>query len=100
METHNSSESLNGLIWARCPNNIFVSRSLIEMSVSSAILSLNSGKRSLFKVFTNCGLGVGSYAETFCYLEDASKVIRGNVKSSKPVKKRRKTLRCENGICR
>ena len=87
--TQNSNESLNGLIWAR-PKNIFVSRSVLEMSVSSAILSFNSG---LFEVFTNCGLEVGSYVETFCYLEDASKVICGNVKSSKSVKKRRKTLR-------
>ena len=63
------------------------------MSVSSAILSFNSGKRGFFELFTNCGLEVGSYAETFCYLEDASKVICGNVKSSKSVKKRRKTLR-------
>ena len=62
------------------------------MSVSSGILSFNSGKRGLFEVFTNCGLEVDSYAETFCYLEDASKVISGNVKSSKSVKKRRKTL--------
>ena len=64
----NSNESLNGLIWA-------------------AILSFNSGKRGLFEVFTNCGLEVDSYAETFCYLEDASKVIRGNVKSSKSVRR-------------
>ena len=63
------------------------------MSVSSAILSFNYGKRGLFEVFTNCGLEVWSYAETFCYLKDASNVRRGNVKSSKSVKKRRKTLR-------
>ena len=62
------------------------------MSVSSAILSFNSGKRRLFEVFTNCGLEVGSYAEIFCYVEDASKMIRGNVKLSKSVK-RQKTLR-------
>ena len=91
--TQNSNESLNGLIWARCPKTIFVSRSVLEMSVSSAILIFNSGKRGLFDVFTNCGLEIGSYTETFCYLEDASKVIRLNIKSTKAVKKRRKTLR-------
>ena len=58
----NSNECLNGLIWVRCPKNIFVSLSVLEMSVSSAILSFNSGKRGLFEVFTNCGLEVGSYA--------------------------------------
>ena len=60
------------------------------MAVSSAILSFNSGKRGIFDVFTNCG---GPYTKTFCFLEDATKVIRLNVKSTKAVKKRRKTLR-------
>ena len=40
-----NNESLNGLIWARCPKNIFVSRSVLEMSVPSPILSFISGKR-------------------------------------------------------
>ena len=35
----------------------------------------------------------GSYTELFCYLDDASKVCRQNIKSSVVTKKRRKTLR-------
>ena len=83
----NSNEALNGLIWERC-RKIF-----LEMAVSSAILSFNSGKRGIFDVFTNCELEIGPYTKTFCYLEDATKVIRLNVKSTKAVKKRRKALR-------
>ena len=63
------------------------------MTVSSAILSFNSGKRGIFDVFTNCELEIGPYTNTFCYLEDATKLIRLNVKSTKAVKKRRKAFR-------
>ena len=91
--TQNSNEALNGLIWERCPKNIFVSRPVLEMAVSSAILSFNSGKRGIFDVFTNCELEIGPYTKTFCYLEDATKVTRLNVKSTKAVKKRQKASR-------
>ena len=61
--------------------------------LSSAVISFNSGKRGLFDVYRGCNLETGSYTELFCYLDDASKVCRQNIKSSVVTKKRRKTLR-------
>ena len=92
-QTQNNNESLNGVIWKRCPKDIYVSRPVLEMSVSSAVISFTSGKRGLFDVYHHCDLQPGPYTELYCYLDDASKVIRGNIKSSTSTKKRRKTLR-------
>ena len=93
MDRQNNNESINGVIWKRCPKDTFVGRKVIEMSVSSAVISFNSGKRGLFDVYHGCNLETGSYTELFCYLDDASKVCRQNIKSSVVTKKRRKTLR-------
>ena len=91
--TQNNNESLNGVIWTRCPKNVLVGLPVLEMSVSSAILTFNSGKRGIFDVFTNCGLEIGSFTNKFCYKEDAHKVFKANIKSMKVTKKRRKSLR-------
>ena len=42
-QTQNCSEALNQLIWKRCPKDIFVGKIIIEIGVSSAILSFNEG---------------------------------------------------------
>ena len=91
-QTQNNKESLNGVIWKRCPKDTFVGRN-VEMSVSSTVISFNSGKRGLFDVYHGCMLETGSYTELFCYLDDAGKVCRQNKKSSVANKKRRTTLR-------
>ena len=91
--TQNNNESLNNIIWTRCPKNVFVSAPVLEMAVSSAIICFNYGRRGSFQVFINCGLEIGSHTHNFCYVEDAHKIVRANVKSMEVTKKRRKTLR-------
>ena len=51
MDRQNNNESINGVIWKRCPKDTFLGRNVIEMSVSSAVISFNSGKRELFDVY-------------------------------------------------
>ena len=36
-KTQNNNESLNGLIWKRCPKDVFVGRTTLELGVASAI---------------------------------------------------------------
>ena len=91
--TQNNNESLNQLIWKRCPKDTYVGCNVIEMSVSSAIISFNSGKQGIFDVYRCCNLEPGPYTELYCYLDDAGKVIRENIKSSIATKKRRKKIK-------
>ena len=37
-QTQNVNESLNGIIWQKCPKNLLVLRQVLEIGVSSAVL--------------------------------------------------------------
>ena len=58
-QTQNNNESMNGAIWKRCPKNVFVGRSTVEMGVSSAGISLNDGQSSILKVMENLSMNLG-----------------------------------------
>ena len=94
--TQNNNESLNGVIWKRCPKDIFVSRLVLEMGVSSAIINFNQGISGILNVLNGCNIESGSYTEHFVDESDHEKVDRQNRKSSEITKKRRKTLRAIN----
>lgn len=42
-KTQNNNESLNGMIWKRCPKDVFVSKETVEIAVASAIIGFNDG---------------------------------------------------------
>jgi len=42
-QTQNTNESLNSVVWTRCPKNIFVGRQTFEMAINSAVLQYNDG---------------------------------------------------------
>ena len=52
-QTQNNNESLNGVIWKRCPKDVFVGRSTLEMGVASAVISFNDGQSGILKVMEN-----------------------------------------------
>ena len=38
--TQNVNEAFNAFVWNRCPNNIFVGKVILDMSVASAVAAL------------------------------------------------------------
>ena len=50
------NESLNNVIWARCPKSVYVGKSTIEIAVASAVLYFNDGGQGVLEVFKNLGL--------------------------------------------
>ena len=42
-KTQNGNEALNNLIWTKCPKNVYVEREVLEMGVSSTVISFNNG---------------------------------------------------------
>ena len=48
--TQNNNEALNGVIWQRCPKEVYVERWTLEIGVCSAILNFNSGSTAIVKV--------------------------------------------------
>ena len=49
-QTQNANESLNNLTWMRCPKRVFVTKSVLEMGVNSAVLEFNNGAVGIGKV--------------------------------------------------
>ena len=56
-KTQNVNEALNGLI---CPKDVFVSKNVIEIGVSSAIIHFNDGCAGIIPALEKLGLTFGN----------------------------------------
>ena len=56
----NAKESLNNLIWSKCPKRVFVKREVLEMGVNSVVIELNEGANGINKVFDCFSISPGS----------------------------------------
>ena len=65
-KTQNNNESLNGVIWKKCPKDVYVGRTTLEMGIDSAVINFNDGASSILNVMIEYGLQDGHYASTFC----------------------------------
>ena len=92
-KTQNPNESLNQLIWKRCPKDVFVERTALAIGVSSAVLCFNDGEMFLEKVFFKFNMEPGSNLRSYCANRDAARVAKMENQCSTPVKARRKKLR-------
>ena len=63
------------------------------MAVSSAVLNFNSGCCGILDVFKVLKLEPGQFTERFCYVADAKRIVKANVKSNHRVELQRKKLR-------
>ena len=48
--TQNVNEAFNAFIWKRVPKDIFVGKTVLDMSVASAVVSFNNGVTGLFSI--------------------------------------------------
>ena len=99
-KTQNPNESLNQIIWKRCPKDIFVERTVLTLAVSSAVLHFNDGQRFLEKLFYKLQMNVGINVSEYCLRKDSERVNKMEKQCSTPVKLRRKKLRAiRKGFC-
>ena len=92
-QTQNVNESLNGMIWRRCPKQTFVSKATVQMAVNSAVINFNNGFTGLKSVFQEVGLRIGHYTAKGFKVKDQERIRIMNRKSTDKVKRRRMTLR-------
>ena len=43
-ENQNANKPLNNIIWMKCPKQVFVEKSILQLGVYSAILQFNNGQ--------------------------------------------------------
>ena len=92
-ETQNVNESLNNLIWTRCPKQIYVGNSVLKTAVASAVICYNGGVQGTLSVLTKLGIEHGFFTADAYRKADICRVKQANRKSTSKVKQRRKTLR-------
>ena len=92
-ETQNAKESINNIMWTKCPRNIYVQRNVLEMGVASAVINFNDGNCGILNVFVNACLETGYFTKSFCIKKDETRIQRMNKKTNEQTKKQRKRHR-------
>ena len=95
-QTQNPNESINKIIWTKCPKITFVHKTVIEMGVNSAILQFNDGISSIHNVFQYFGFEVGSVTNNVSLRGDRRSINKSLRMSSEEGKLRRKKLRSKD----
>ena len=49
-QTRNCNESINNIIWKKCPKQIYVERRVLEIGANSAIIDYNDGPYAINNV--------------------------------------------------
>ena len=69
-KTQNNNESLNSLIWKRCPKDAFVDCVTLELGVASAVIAFNDGLSGIIEVFNKLNTKSGTFCEKYCGFKD------------------------------
>ena len=89
-QTQNCNESFNGVLWSKCPKQVFVGKDTLEIAVCSAVITYNEGFSQLQSVYTCFGLSSGFWLQTGFVKKDEHCRKQMEEKSSERGKKRRK----------
>ena len=89
--TQNNCESLNHLIWARCPKTIASGRDFLDSAAASAVLAFNDGNMVISSI--SKGLGIEPGHNTMSALSKLDK----NRESVRATKKRLTSTRRSGG---
>ena len=92
-KTQNANESLNGVIWKKCPKDVYVSKSTLVMSVDSAVINFNEGVSRILDVLDDYGLPKGDFTSVFCRNKDICRIKECDRKASVKGKASRKRSR-------
>ena len=92
-ETQNVNESLNNLIWTRCPKRIYFGNSVLKTAVASAVICYNDGVQGTLPILTKLVIEHGFFTADACRKADICHAKKATRKSTNKVKQRRKTLR-------
>ena len=92
-KTQNANESLNSLIWQRCPKTYFAGRKSVEIAAASAVIHFNDGPLAVHNVLSRLGVIKGYYTIVGSDKKCKKRKRKLEVKNTEKSKRRRKTLR-------
>ena len=92
-KTQHPNESLNKLIWTRCPKEVWVGVNTLKQATLAAVAHFNDGYISYVKIMQQMGINLGHFSNSICQKLDNARLYNSQRKSMDSAKQRRKTLR-------
>ena len=92
-EAQNPNEAFNNIVWTRCPKTIYVSRSIMDLGLNSAVLHYNEGACGIGNVFSYFKIDNGHYIEQDSIKRNKISIREINVKCSEGGKTRINKIR-------
>lgn len=92
--TQNQNESLNAMLWSKCPKRVFCGKSKLLSCASQAVAQWNEGAAASANILLRCGIEkYGINTVIACQKNNAIRISSAKRKSSSAFQKRRRELR-------
>ena len=91
--TQNQNESLNSVVWARCPKRLFCGVHRYKIAVSDAVSQFNDGVQRKYYLFKTLNLTVGDNTKRGLSREQRNRLNKAANKVSAKYKRRLLVLR-------
>ncbi|CAN7943993.1 unnamed protein product, partial [Ixodes hexagonus] len=88
--TQNANESLNNVIWCRCPKTTFVGACTVEAAVHDAVSFYNNGNQARKQVLEALGVTSGVFCNVALNRMDNARIVKSDFRISAQSKRRRK----------
>ena len=92
-ETQNSNEAINHVIWTKCPKDVYLGKSVLEIGTNSAILEFNDGSFGVSSVLKYFGISNGYCFDLLSEKRDKERVDKSIKKTNPEGKLKRKKIR-------
>ena len=92
-KTQNANESINNIIWQKCPKNNFVQRDTLQCGVNSAVIQFNEGPCGVHDVLKYFSIEPGCVMTRSSNKRAINRMRNIDSKASETGKRRRKKLR-------
>ena len=86
---------MNNSIWKRCPRDVYVGRTVLEIGTVSAVINFNEGFQGMLKVLKKLGVTPGEYCVNSCEKKDSNRIRLMERKATPASKQQRKQLRAK-----
>ncbi|XP_055882678.1 uncharacterized protein LOC129925822 [Biomphalaria glabrata] len=90
--TQNNNESLNAMIWTRCPKTSFMGLGRVKGSVARAVSIFNAGANELINVMNKMHIDVSYVTLNNLKKVNDKRIIQSDTTSQEDYRKRRKTV--------
>ena len=83
------------VIWKRCPKDVFVGPSTLEMGVAFEVINFINGQSGILKVMENLNMNPGKNCIRYCNERHNIRIKEMEKNSTPEVRHRRKQLRAQ-----